>query len=146
MLNLHYINVLKEIIVTSYGWLRLVLMKCWWIPINNYANTIMKQNEYEFWVVNHRWRISTRVEPYIFPSTISQVNPCCYYKNPVNHEQSNTYHMNFWHKKVNCVITIITRSKLNFGFLVNIKVNKVGMGFNTIRSGNLITNTKRDVE
>jgi len=54
--------------------------------------------------------------------------------------------MNFWHKKVNCVITIITRSKLKFGFLINIKVNRAWMGCNTMGSSNLIINRKRDVE
>jgi hypothetical protein len=50
VVNLHYINVLKEIIVVSYGGLRLVLMKCSWIPINTHGNATKKQDENDFLV------------------------------------------------------------------------------------------------
>jgi hypothetical protein len=46
--NMHYVGVLKEIIVVSYGGLRLVVMKCLWIHVNNRGNAIMKQDEYGF--------------------------------------------------------------------------------------------------
>jgi hypothetical protein len=46
--NMHYVGVLKEIIVVSYGGLRLVVMKCSWIHVNTYGNAIMKQDEYGF--------------------------------------------------------------------------------------------------
>ncbi len=85
--NLHYIGVLKEIIAMSYGGLRLALMKCSWIPINTHRNATVRQDEYGFWVVNRRWKVPTHVEPYVFPSTVSQVNPCYYYENLENHEQ-----------------------------------------------------------
>jgi hypothetical protein len=51
--NLHYVSVLKKIIIVSYGGLQLVLMKCLWIPINTRGNAIVRQDEYGFWVMNH---------------------------------------------------------------------------------------------
>jgi hypothetical protein len=63
-----------------------MLMKCSWIPINTRGNAIMKQNEYGFWVVNHHQRVPTHVEPYVFPSIVSQVSPCYCCENLTNHE------------------------------------------------------------
>ncbi len=71
MANLHYVGVLKEIIVMSYGGLRLVLMKCSWIPMNIHGNAIVRQDGYGFWVMNHRQKVLARVEPYVFPSIVS---------------------------------------------------------------------------
>jgi hypothetical protein len=53
MANMCYVGVLKEKIDVSHGGLRLVVMRCSWIPINTYGNAIMKQDEYGFWMVNH---------------------------------------------------------------------------------------------
>jgi hypothetical protein len=53
MANMHYVGVLKEMILVSYGGLWLVVMKCSWIPINTHGNAIVKQDEFGFWMVNH---------------------------------------------------------------------------------------------
>jgi hypothetical protein len=47
VVNLHYVNVLKEIIVMSYGGLWLVLMKYLKIHVNIYGNDTMRQDEYK---------------------------------------------------------------------------------------------------
>jgi hypothetical protein len=71
---MHYVGVLKYIIVVSYVGLHLVVMKYSWIPINTYGNAITKQDEYGFWMVNHGQRVPAHVEPYVFPSIVSQVS------------------------------------------------------------------------
>jgi hypothetical protein len=55
----------------SYGGLWLMLMKCSWIPVNTHGNANVRQDEYGFWVVNHRRRILAHVKPYVFPSIVS---------------------------------------------------------------------------
>jgi hypothetical protein len=69
--NMHYIGVLKEIIVVSYGGLQLVVMRCSWILVYTHGNAIVKQDECGFWTVNHGQRVHAHVEPYIFPSLVS---------------------------------------------------------------------------
>jgi hypothetical protein len=115
VVNLHYINVVK-INALSYGRLWLVLMKCSWIPINTCGNAIIRQDEYGFWVVNHCQRVLAHVEPYVFPSTISQVSPWYCYENLANHEQWNTYHMHFLAKESGLYNSHNYKVKIKLGF------------------------------
>ncbi len=71
---LHCSNMLKEIIDVPFGGLQLVLMKCSWILVNTCDNATMKWDEYGFLMVNHGWRVSTHVEPYMFPSIVFLVS------------------------------------------------------------------------
>jgi hypothetical protein len=54
MANLHYVGVLKEIIVVSYTSQCVTFVKCSWILIHTQRNAaIVQQDEHGFWVVNH---------------------------------------------------------------------------------------------
>jgi hypothetical protein len=130
--NLHYVSVLKKIIIVSYGGLQLVLMKCLWIPINTRGNAIVRQDEYGFWVMNHCWKIMAHVEPYVFPSIISHVSPCCYKKNLAIHEQRNTYHMQFLAQESGLCSSHNYKVKIKLGFLVNIRIELAWMGIDTL--------------
>jgi len=51
--NIHYVGVLKEIIVVSFGGSHLVVTRCSWILVKTHGNATMKQDEYGFWMVKH---------------------------------------------------------------------------------------------
>jgi len=74
MANLHYVGVLKEIIVVSYIDQHVTLMKCSWMPVHMQGNvTTMRQDEHGFWVVNYKRRVNANLELYVIPTMVSQV-------------------------------------------------------------------------
>jgi hypothetical protein len=74
MANLHYVGVLKEMIIVSYINQHVTLMKCSWIPIHTQWNaTIVWQYEHGFWVVNHGQWVDANLKPYVLPTMVSQV-------------------------------------------------------------------------
>ncbi len=74
MANLHYVGVLKEIIVVSYNGQHVTLTKCSWIPICRQRNaTTMQQVDHGFWVVNHGQHVNANLEPYVLSTMVSQV-------------------------------------------------------------------------
>jgi hypothetical protein len=88
MANLHYVGMLKEIIVVSYTGQHVTLMKCSWILVHMQGNVAtMQQDEHGFWVVNHERRVNANLEPYVIPTMVSQVwfshdhNACKTYSN-----------------------------------------------------------------
>jgi hypothetical protein len=73
MANLNYVVVLKEILVVDYSSLLLVLFNCSWIPTNTQGNATICQDGHGFWVVNFIRCLLPMVEPYVFPTFVSQV-------------------------------------------------------------------------
>jgi hypothetical protein len=74
MANLHYVGMLKELIVVSYIGQCVTLMKCSWIPIHMQGNaTNVRQDEHGFWVVNHKRWVNANLEPYVLSIMVSQV-------------------------------------------------------------------------
>jgi hypothetical protein len=71
MANLNYVGILK--VVVDYSCLLLVLFRCSWIPTNTQGNATIWQDEHGFWVVNFAHWLPPMVEPYLFPTIVSQV-------------------------------------------------------------------------
>jgi hypothetical protein len=62
MANLHYVGMLKEIIVVFYIGQHVTLMKCSWILVHMQGNaTTMQQDEHGFLVVNHNQRVNANM-------------------------------------------------------------------------------------
>jgi hypothetical protein len=74
MANLHYVGMLKEIIVVSYIGQHVTLMKCSWILVHMQGNVAtMRQDEHGFWVVNYKRQVNANLELYVIPTMVSQV-------------------------------------------------------------------------
>jgi hypothetical protein len=74
MANLHYVGMLKEIIIVSYTGQHVTLMKCTWILVHTQGNaTNVQQDEHGFFVVNHMRRVNANLEPYVLLAMVSQV-------------------------------------------------------------------------
>jgi hypothetical protein len=70
--NLNYVRVLKEILIVDYAGLPIVLFKCSWILANIRGNATIRHDEHGFWMVNLARQLSPIVEPYVFPTFVTQ--------------------------------------------------------------------------
>jgi len=71
--NLYYVGILKEILVVSYATMKRILFRASWIPSNLRGVQTIRQDQYGFWLVNYARRLPEHSQPYVFPSTVSQV-------------------------------------------------------------------------
>lgn len=69
------VGVLKSILLVTYGGAHICLMKCSWIaPTEEGRRTVVKDSS-GFWTVKFNARQDSRRDnPYVFPSTVSQVH------------------------------------------------------------------------
>jgi hypothetical protein len=71
---IQYVGILKDILVVSFGALKVTLMRASWIPMHNAHNAPSRiRDEYGFFLVKHESRLPAMEEPYVFPSQVSQV-------------------------------------------------------------------------
>ena len=72
--TLQYVGILKEILVVSFGALKITLMRASWIPMENGNESPNRtRDQYGFFLVRHERRLPAMEAPYVFPSQVSQV-------------------------------------------------------------------------
>lgn len=72
--TLKYVGILKDILMVSFGALKVTLMRASWIPMQNGHETATRiRDQYGFFLVNHDRRLPAMEAPYVFPSQVSQV-------------------------------------------------------------------------
>ena len=74
--TLNYVGVLKDILKLNYGPLRtpVILFRCEWMKqYDNRGNPTYVRDEAGFMVVNFRHKVPQMLEPFIFPSQVTQV-------------------------------------------------------------------------
>jgi hypothetical protein len=59
--------------VVSYAKMKHILFRASWIPSNLRGVQTIQQDHYGFWLVNYARRLLEHSQPYVFPSTVSQV-------------------------------------------------------------------------
>jgi hypothetical protein len=73
--TLEYVGILKEILMVSFGALKVTLMRASWINMDNgdgAPNTV--RDDCGFFLVKHDRRLPAMEAPYVFPSQVSQVS------------------------------------------------------------------------
>lgn len=73
--TLQYVGILKEILMVSFGALKVTLMRASWINMDNgdgVPSTV--RDECGFFLVKHDRRLPPLEAPYVFPSQVSQVS------------------------------------------------------------------------
>ena len=72
--TLQYVGILKDILVVSFGALKVTLMRASWIPMHNGDETPNRlRDQYGFFLVKQDRRLPAMEAPYVFPSQVSQV-------------------------------------------------------------------------
>lgn len=75
--TLKYVGILKDILMVSFGALKVTLMRASWIPMHNNSATPSRiRDQYGFFLVKHERRLPAMEGPYVFPSQVSQVMHC----------------------------------------------------------------------
>jgi hypothetical protein len=75
--TLQYVGILKDILVVSFGALKVTLMRASWIPMHNGDETPNRlRDQYGFFLVKQDRRLPAMEAPYVFPSQVSQVMHC----------------------------------------------------------------------
>ena len=67
------IGILRDIILVCYGDLSCVLLEGSWIKPRDQGRAVIKRDTYGFWTVLFNARDTQNENPYVYPSTISQV-------------------------------------------------------------------------
>ena len=73
--TLQYVGILKEILMVTFGTLKVTLMRASWINMDNgngAPSTV--RDECGFFLVQHERRLPALEAPYVFPSQVSQVS------------------------------------------------------------------------
>lgn len=72
--TLQYVGILKDILVVSFGALKVTLMRASWIPQHNGDETPNRlRDQYGFFLVKQERKLPAMEAPYVFPSQVSQV-------------------------------------------------------------------------
>ena len=72
--TLQYVGILKDILVVSFGALKVTLMRASWIPMHNADESPNRlRDQYGFFLVKQDRRLPAMEAPYVFPSQVSQV-------------------------------------------------------------------------
>jgi hypothetical protein len=75
--TLQYVGILKDILMVSFGALKVTLMRASWIPMHHGSETPTRiRDQFGFFLVKHEKRLPTMEAPYVFPSQVSQVMHC----------------------------------------------------------------------
>ena len=68
------VGILRNIILVSYGAVNCVVMEGSWIKSRDQGRRVVRKDQYGFWLVQYNCReITEKHNPYVFPSTVSQV-------------------------------------------------------------------------
>ena len=75
--TLKYVGILKDILVVSFGVLKVTLIRASWIPSHNGSDTPSRlRDQYGFFLVKQDRRLPAMEAPYVFPSQVLQVMHC----------------------------------------------------------------------
>ena len=75
--TIQYVGILKEILMVTFGALKVTLMRASWIPMHSGNETPNRiRDQYGFFLVNQERRLPAMEAPYVFPSQVSQVMHC----------------------------------------------------------------------
>lgn len=68
------VGILRNIILVTYGAVTCVLMEGSWIKTRDQGRRVVRKDPYGFWLVQYSCcEVSEKDNPYVFPSTVSQV-------------------------------------------------------------------------
>jgi hypothetical protein len=74
--SMNFVEVLKDILKLDYGLVHtlVIIFKCEWVKrMDNQGNATYVKDDCGFLIVNFRHRLPLMVEPFIFPSQVTQV-------------------------------------------------------------------------